>query len=114
MKREKQPHWMLVAFGTAVVTALVNHTSEIILLLWGGMVHVSWSAVAVAAVSVVIESILLFGVFVLGIRYTIVAFGKLILALVSREPRKLMWTDPLEKMVWKVAALLMRYHEDIP
>lgn len=108
MNQEKQPHWILVAFGTAVITALVNNGVALLSLLWSGIVRLSWVGFGILAVSVLVESVLLFGVFVLGIRYTIVTFGSLILALIDKQSRPSRWTDRLERMIWKIADLLIR------
>ncbi len=108
MNQEKQPHWILVAFGTAVITALVNHGVALLPLLWSGIAGLSWVSFGILAVSVLVESALLFVVFVLGIRYTIVTFSNLVLALINKQSRPPRWTDPLERMVWKIADLLIR------
>ena len=107
MNQEKQPHWILVAFGTAVITAFVNSGMALLSLLWMGMTRLSWFTIGILAVSVLIESMLLFSVFVLGIRYTLLSFGSLLLALISKEQKTPKWTDPFECMVWKVASLLV-------
>ena len=108
MDQEKQPQWMRVAFGTAVITALVNSSVALLPLLWTGITHLSWLSIGLLIVSVLVESVLLFGVFVLGIRYTLLSFGNVVLTLISKEQRAPKWTDPLERMVWKIAYLLIR------
>ncbi len=114
MDREKRPHWMIVTFVTAAITAAVNQAVAVVPLLGAGIAHIRWSTVGILALSVLVESILLFGVFVLGIRYSLYTLKILLLTLFTGKARIPKWICPLERAIWRAAGLMRSRTKNTP